>query len=206
VPPIQLGNFRISALDGGNLVAVLDPSSLRIASGARLAIQGVTADLLTLNEFVVAANGDFTVSISSGDFAAGEFFRLSQGTSVFRKLAGVAQLEVTAPRMTVFPGTAHSTLLPTPLAQLLVASNGEIYYDSGTQSLNLPHTFGASGRLEFGWQPDANAPVLNVSTTPVQFGLVDTGRSVTQTLRVRNTGGAQLAVAAAVNRPGGLCS
>ena len=40
------------------------------------------------------------------------------------------------------------------LEQLLVASNGEIYYDSGSQSLNLPHTFGASGRLEFGWHVD----------------------------------------------------
>jgi photosystem II stability/assembly factor-like uncharacterized protein len=114
-------------------------------------------------------------------------------------VAGVAQLEVTAPRMTVFPGTAHSTLLPTPLAQLLVASNGEIYYDSGTQSINLPHTFSAFGRLEFGWEPDANAPVLSVNSAPVQFGLVDTGGSTTQTLRVSNTGGAHLVVAAAVD-------
>jgi hypothetical protein len=88
VPPIQLGNFRISALDGGNLVAVLDQSSLRIASGARLAIQGITDDLLVLNEFVVASNGDFTVSASSGDFTVGNFFALTEGTGVFRRWRG----------------------------------------------------------------------------------------------------------------------
>ena len=195
--PLQLGIFRISGADGGDILAVLDNDGLRIESGARLALQGISEDLLVLQEFVIGSNGDFSAAVASGEVTIPNYFRLSEGSNRIERTAGVARFELVSPRMTVFPGTPHQTLLPAPLERLLIDSNGRFYYDSGTQTVALPHAFSAGGRLEFGWEPDANAPLLAVNSSPVQFGLIDTGTSASQTLTVRNDGGSQLLVGAA---------
>jgi photosystem II stability/assembly factor-like uncharacterized protein len=99
-----------------------------------------------------------------------------------------------APRMTLFPGADFEGELPSVLERVLVESSGRFYYDSGQQLVGLPGTFTASGRLELGYEPDANAPQLSVVTTPVQFGEIKIGQSTTRSLRLTNTGGSQLIV------------
>ena len=200
--PLQFGVFRILGVDGGNLSAVFDNESLRVDSGAQLAVQGLADDLLILNEFVIEPDGDFIVSVSSGDFAIPGYFALSGGSSVLQSVSGVVSFEASAPTATLLPGSGFDTQLPTALETLVIESNGRIYYDSGTQSINLPHTFTASGRLEFGYEPDANAPLLAVDASPIQFGLVDTGQSATQTIEVSNAGGSQLLIGASVSNVG----
>lgn len=201
IPPLQFGVFRISGLDEGPLQGVLDNESLRIPSGAFLAIQGVAEDVLTLEEFVVAANGEFTAAVRSGSVVVPGYFALTEGSARIENSGGVASFAMTSPRLTVFPGADFETSVPTALERVEIASNGRFYYDSGTQNVGLPLAFSASGRLEFGYEPDANAPLLAVDSSPVHFGRVDTGRATARTIRAENAGAAQLQIAAQVSNP-----
>jgi photosystem II stability/assembly factor-like uncharacterized protein len=196
VPPLQFDRFRVSGLDGGNLTASIDNDRLHIESGARLAILGVTDELLTLEAFEINANGDFNAQISSGRFIIPNYFILSEGNAALGRSSGIVTFEMLSPRMTVFPGADFEGQLPSVLERVLVESTGRFYYDSGQQLVGLPGTFSASGRLELGYEPDANAPQLSVITTPVQFGEINIGQSTTRTLRLTNTGNSQLIASA----------
>jgi hypothetical protein len=194
VPPLQFDRFRVSGLDGGHLTATIDNVGLRIDSGARLAILGVTDELLTLEAFEINASGDFIAQVAAGRFVVPNYFILGEGSASLGRANGIVSFEMIAPRMTLFPGADFEGELPSVLERVLVESSGRFYYDSGQQLVGLPGTFTASGRLELGYEPDANAPQLSVVTTPVQFGEIKIGQSTTRSLRLTNTGGSQLIV------------
>jgi len=201
IPQMQFGRFLLTGLDTNVITAVLNNSGIQVPTGARLAITGVSDELLTLEPFSMQNNGDFALRVATGLVNVPGFFSLSGGTSDLVRTNGVVAFAMSAPLLTVFPGSGFSTSVPTPLDRLAIGSDGRFYYDSGTQSLNLPNVFSASGRLELGYEPDPRAPALQLSSTFVNLGSPAIGASSERTLTVENTGQSQLLFAVSNSLP-----
>lgn len=115
------------------------------------------------------------------------------------------ELRVTIPNgleFTLFPGTAHESRLTTgeeSATCLFVASDGRIYFDSGTRTLDLNGLAEVTGRIEFGFEPVSRTPVL--VHTPLAAFTAPPGRSQEQVMQVSNgnRAGGQLVVDASVN-------
>ncbi|MFT5471497.1 MAG: hypothetical protein ACI8UO_006631 [Verrucomicrobiales bacterium] len=90
---------------------------------------------------------------------------------------------------TLFPGTdqeASFTAGSNSATCLFIHSDGRVYFDSGTQDLDLPFELGSvRGRVELGYQPSSRTPILTHST-PDTF-TASLGSSVTQTITVTNS-------------------
>lgn len=102
--------------------------------------------------------------------------------------------------MELFPGTEHASTLTVgsgggaqTVSCLLINSAGRIYYDSGTQIIEIASPLGGDplavvkGRLQFGFEPDWTAPVPTLSANSVDFGSLGGGRSSTRTVTVTNS-------------------
>lgn len=104
---------------------------------------------------------------------------------------------------TLFPGQPHASSFTSgfPSATCLtITSEGRMYFDSGTRTLNLAGDLAeVTGRLEFGYEPVRFAPTI-AATNPPAF-VTEIGRSVTETVTVTNNGGGQLVVDATTNVP-----
>jgi photosystem II stability/assembly factor-like uncharacterized protein len=88
----------------------------------------------------------------------------------------------------LFPGTPHAsrmTLGSNSATCLFVSTDGRIYFDSGTQTLDLAGVGSVRGRVEFGFEPVDRTPTLT-HTTPAAFS-TSLGRSQTRTVTVSNS-------------------
>ncbi len=65
VAPLVFDQFRLEASNGGNFTATLGANGLSIPTGARLLYKGVVLTLPALPQFTIAANGDFSLSVSA---------------------------------------------------------------------------------------------------------------------------------------------
>lgn len=104
----------------------------------------------------------------------------------------------------LFPGTPHAsrmTLGGNSATCLFVSIDGRIYFDSGTQTLDLAGVGSVRGRVEFGFEPVDRTPALT-HTTPTAFSS-SLGRSQTRTVTVSNSNprGSALEVDATVSDP-----
>jgi photosystem II stability/assembly factor-like uncharacterized protein len=77
---------------------------------------------------------------------------------------------------------------------LLINSDGRIYFDSGTQVIELALPVNGTvplarvtGRLQFGFEPGGTTAIPAVSVSSVDFGTLNGGRSSTRTVSVSNT-------------------
>lgn len=107
----------------------------------------------------------------------------------------------------LFPETEHASTLTVGSAGgaqsvscLLINSDGRIYYDSGTQVISIASPLDsepfalATGRIEFGFEPDGVPPIPEISATTIDFPTLESGHSSTRTVSVTNaaTGVSQL--------------
>ncbi|RME91730.1 MAG: choice-of-anchor D domain-containing protein, partial [Verrucomicrobia bacterium] len=103
---------------------------------------------------------------------------------------------------TLFPGTDHESTLQTggnSATCLFIASDGRIYFDSGTRTMDLNGLAAVTGRIELGFEPVDHAPVL--SGRGVAPFSTELGDSQTQFVRVANSNpnGGQLVIDAGVS-------
>lgn len=114
------------------------------------------------------------------------------------------ELRLTIPnglQFTLFPGTDQQSIYQTgdnSATCLFVSSDGRIYFDSGTRTLDLNGLANVEGRIEFGFEPVNRAPMI--SRGVVTNFVTTLGHSVTQTLAISNTNtlGSQLQVDASI--------
>ncbi len=190
LPPPN-GVFRLSGLNRTPIVVQLTRDGLSIPNGAVLGIVAPSypdQDLLTLNEFVIAGNGNFRVAASNSAFRIPGYLAITQGSFLFQRSNNVVWLDVQGPALTFFPGTPQaSSLAPLPQT-LVVSSSGTFYLNTGQRMVPLPGGFSAHGQLEIGYLADPRLPGIGVTPTSLAFGTINYGSSTTRTLRLTNSG------------------
>ncbi|MEY2999865.1 MAG: hypothetical protein RL648_79, partial [Verrucomicrobiota bacterium] len=101
----------------------------------------------------------------------------------------------------LFPGTDYAATFTIGSAGgansstcLLINSEGRIFFDSGTQVIELALPVDGTvplarvqGRLQFGFEPGGTTAAPAVSVSTVDFGTLNGGRSSTRTVSVSNT-------------------
>jgi hypothetical protein len=114
------------------------------------------------------------------------------------------ELRLTIPnglQFTLFPGTDQQSSFQVgdnSATCLLVSSDGRVYFDSGTRTLDLNGLASVRGRIELGFEPVDRRPVMStVSLADFQTQL---GHSQERTVTIKNlnTVGSQLVVDASV--------
>ncbi|HWB01723.1 MAG TPA: choice-of-anchor D domain-containing protein [Verrucomicrobiales bacterium] len=129
---------------------------------------------------------------------------------IFGRLSGVGtqtfSLELQIPNgfsATFFPGQATEVTRPvvagaTGFSTLFIDNAGRFYVDlGGPNTMGLPGVLTASGRLEFGYNPAGDGPLVTTSPAPpafVQFPDTDLFETTTQTITVNNDGNAPASV------------
>ena len=204
ISPMQFGVFRVSGVSGGNITALLTNTGLSIPTGAKLRIQAQgypTNDIFTLNTFTISGNGDFNVSAQSGALNMPGYFSTTAGSFILQRAGSVASLDIVAPSLGLFPGKPYASGFTPPLQHVFIESTGRFYADSGNRQFPLPGGFVASGRLEFGYEPDIRQPGLGLPTSTINFGTVTYGFDSNRVINVTNTGSAPLYVDISTGQP-----
>lgn len=197
ISPMQFGVFRVSGSAGGSIAAVLTNTGFSIPSGARLRIQaqGYPAnDIFTLNAFSISGNGNFAVSAQTGELNLPGYFNTTAGSFILQRSGGVASLDIVAPAIELFPGKPYESGFTPPLQHVFIESTGRFYADTGSRQFPLPGGFVASGRLEFGYEPDFRQPAIGLPSGTINFGTVAYGFNSNKVINVTNTGTAPLYV------------
>ena len=197
LPPLQFGVMRLSGTVvnsvPSNLEVVLDNTGVRLPNGAQLAVQGVSNELFVIDDDSFIGNdGDFSIGVS-GTLGFDGVFEYCDGSLSFERADdGVVTFDLMGGELVVMPGAFESRISLEERA--FFSSDGRFYYNSGLQEdIGLPGLISATGRLEFGFEPDPRSPVFQaVPPTLVDFDEVDIGITVAQTVRVTNTGQSQL--------------
>ena len=204
ISPMQFGVFRVSGVSGGNITAILTNTGLSIPTGAKLRIQAQgypTNDIFTLNTFTISGSGDFNVSAQSGALNMPGYFSTTAGSFILQRAGSVASLDIVAPSLGLFPGKPYASGFTPPLQHVFIESTGRFYADSGNRQFPLPGGFVASGRLEFGYEPDIRQPGLGLPTSTINFGTVTYGFNSNRVINVTNTGSAPLYVDISTGQP-----
>lgn len=184
----------ISGIDGGNFTFSTvsgQPWSAKIEINGALRLKSPFEDPATAAILLQAAPLD-----NNGNLIP--FFAEIEGTGL-----EAFELRIQIPNgitMELFPGTEHASTLTVgsgggaqTVSCLLINSAGRIYYDSGTQIIEIASPLGGDplavvkGRLQFGFEPDWTAPVPTLSANSVDFGSLGGGRSSTRTVTVTNS-------------------
>ncbi|MDG1893020.1 MAG: choice-of-anchor D domain-containing protein [Verrucomicrobiota bacterium] len=190
--PLHFGVFEVDALrDGGNIPLIVSNTGFEVGSSV-LSIPGISADVITLESMQLLSNGDFTSIGSNGGLSLPNFFSVASGSFSFVKEGPDVSLSFAAPSVTLLPNSPMETVLQAPVDKLLIESNGRMYVDSGRQTIPLPGFASATGRVEFGYEPEGAMPLPEVDVRLVDFGVVDVGSNAVKTVRVTNLGGATL--------------
>ena len=190
--PLRYGVFEVNAIESGDGIPMTLTSSGFLIGGARLGMSGLSADLITLDNLELQANGDFSGGAQNGAFAIPNFFSVSSGGIFFAKEGSSVSLSFAAPSIVLLPNSPMQTLLEAPVERLLVESDGRMYVDSGQRTIPLPGLAEATGRIEFGYEPDGAMPLPELNARVVDFGQVGVGSNAVKTVRVTNRGGATL--------------
>ncbi|MEZ5325467.1 MAG: choice-of-anchor D domain-containing protein [Verrucomicrobiales bacterium] len=103
---------------------------------------------------------------------------------------------------TLFPGTAHASTYQVgdnSATCLLVNSDGRIYFDSGTRTLDLAGGLGSvMGRIELGYEPLGGLPVLSNSQPVAVAAALGNTNDQTLTITNRSRNASQLIVDASL--------
>ncbi len=194
IPPQAFGSIVLRGVAADNLTVNLFHDGYSLPNGARLQVVGVNSDFLALSPFTNRANADFTASVTSGNFTVPGFFRMAGGRMELRRRSGVVALEMNSPTLTLMPGTPQENAFAAPFTNLVVATDGRFYADSGTKELNLMGALKLRGRLEIGNGPGGGNPALAVSPNVLEFGTVNFGTTTNRPVRFTNTGNVPLIV------------
>ena len=190
--PLRYGVFQVDSFEPGAGIPLTVSNDGFVVGGASLQVAGISADLLTLETLELRANGDFTGIARNGDFSIPDFFTLTAGNISFVKEGDDVSLSFLSPSLTLLPNSPMQTIMSAPVERIEVESNGRIYVDTGTRTIPLPGGSTATGRVEFGYEPDGALPLPEVDVQLVDFGAVGIGQSPVKTVRLTNTGGATL--------------
>ena len=190
--PLRYGVFQIDSIDEGAGIPLVVSNEGFVVGGAGLRLAGISSDLLTLETLELSANGDFSGIGRNGDFSIPDFFNLSAGNISFVKEGENVSLSFLSPSLTLLPNSPMQTTMVAPVERIEIQSNGQMYVDTGTRTIPLPGGGTATGRLEFGYEPEGTLPLPEVDVRVLDFGGVEVGASAMETVRLTNTGGATL--------------
>lgn len=120
---------------------------------------------------------------------------------------GLQQFEIrlTVPNgveFTLFPGTGHESVYKTGSESatcLFVSSDGRVYFDSGTRTLDLNGLASVRGRIEFGFEPVDRRPALGRSSVANFIARLGGSHEQVITVTNTNTAGSQLTLDAVVS-------
>jgi photosystem II stability/assembly factor-like uncharacterized protein len=190
--PLRYGVFEVDALrDGQGIPMTVSNTGFEVGSSV-LRIPGISVDLITLESMQLFGNGDFAAVGSNGALSIPNFFDLTAGNLSFTKEGADVSLSFQSPTLTLLPNSPMQTRLAAPVQQVEMESNGRMYVDTGSQTLPLPGLGTATGRVEFGYEPDGALPLPSLEKTVVDFGSIGLGSHAVEKVRLSNIGGATL--------------
>jgi len=140
IPSLQMGRFIIHGAGGMSSPVTLriDQTGVKVASGSKLTVQGMSISSLSVDQLTIRADGSFEISADGLTINTPEF-QLTSSSVTLRHAQGTATLSLNQPRLKLSSVAFPSVELPAQ--PVSIASTGVWECNSGLQTIEKPDMF-----------------------------------------------------------------